>query len=187
MSAELSSHHPSPVHHASPWWLLRDVALVLAVFAAVGALAGVLWELWWTPPSGVVVDRTWVPDDAGLPELFTGTGQYVVVAGVGGLLAGAACAWFVDRVALLTLGAVVAGSVLATWLMLQVGTALAPPDPALVARTSADGTVLPGALEVVGASALASLPAGALTGLVVVFIGLTPVRPDPGTQHGHAG
>ncbi|GAA1475851.1 hypothetical protein GCM10009623_02970 [Nocardioides aestuarii] len=179
MSPELTTH-PAPAHHASPWWGLRDVVIVLLVFAAVGSLAGVVWELWWTPPTGVVVDHAWVPDDAGLRELFTGTGQYVVVALVAGLLAGAACAWFVDRVALLTLVTVVLGSALGAWLMLQVGLLLAPPDPAVAARTAADGTTLPGALEVSGAGALASLPAGALTGLVVVFIGLTPAQPEPG-------
>lgn len=187
MSPELTSPSASPVHHASPWWALRDVLIVLVGFAAVGALAGVLWEQWWTPPSGVVVDHVWVPDDAGLRELFTGTGQYVVVALVAGLLAGSACAWFVDRVALLTLVTVLAGSVLAAWLMLQVGTSLAPPDPTLAARDAADGTALPGTLEVSGAGALASLPAGALTGLVVVFIGLTPTRPGSTSEHHPAG
>lgn len=178
MPPELTGHSPAPVHHASAWWAWRDVAIVLLVFAVVGALAGVLWELWWTPPTGVVVEGAWVPDDAGLRELFDGTGQYVVVAFASGLLAGVVCAWLVDRVALLTLISVTAGSALAAWLMLLVGTSLAPPDPALAARSAADGTALPGTLQVSGAGALASLPAGALTGLVLVFIGLTPVRPN---------
>jgi hypothetical protein len=168
------------VHHASPWWLLRDVALVLGVFAAVGALAGVWWEAWWTAPSGVVVDQTWVPDETGLQGLFDGTGHFVVVALLCGTVAGAACAFYVDRVEILTLVTVVVGSVLATWLMLQVGTALAPPDPAALARTAADGTPLPGTLRVAGDGALVSLPVGALTGLVVVFIGLTPTRSSAG-------
>jgi hypothetical protein len=186
MSAELSAPTIDPVHHASRWWLLRDVAIVLLVFAAVGSLAGVLWELWWTPPSGVVVDHAWVPDDSGIRELFTGTGQYVVVGLGCGLLAGVLCAWFVDRSELLTLASVVAGSVLAGWLMLRVGTALAPTDPEVAARAAAEGTTLPGALEVSGAGALASLPAGALAGLALVFIGLTPTRPVPGRDRGTA-
>lgn len=179
MPPELTTH-TSPVHHASPWWGVRDVLIVLLVFAAVGSLAGVLWELWWTPPSGVVVDHAWVPDDAGLRELFTGTGQYVVVGLLSGLVAGAASAWFVDRVALLTLVTVVVGSALGAWLMLQVGLALAPPDPDVAARSVADGTALPGTLRVSGAGALASLPAGALTGLVIIFIGLTPTPAEAG-------
>jgi len=175
MSAGLTA---STTHHLSRWWLVRDVLLVLAVFAVVGALGGLVWELWWSPPSGVVVDRAWVPDDEGIRELFSGTALYVVVGLTVGVLAGAACAWFFDRVEVLTLVAVAAGSVLAAWLMLHVGLALAPPDPAGLAATAAEGTQVPGALEVEGEGALASLPAGALTGLVVVFIGLAPTRPS---------
>jgi hypothetical protein len=178
MSAELTAPHG--VRHASRWWLLRDVAIVLAVFAVVGALAGVWWELWWTPPSGVVLEGAWYPDDDGVRELFSATGLFVVVALTCGVLAGAACAWYVDRAEVLTMLAVLAGSVLATWLMLQVGQALAPPDPALAARTAVDLTELPGTLEISGDGALVSFPAGALTGVVVVFIGLTPSRRSRG-------
>lgn len=181
MSPELSEAAPVR-HHASRWWLVRDVAIVLVVFAVVGAVAGALWELWWTPPTGVVVDHAWVPDDVGVRDLFTGTGEYVVIAMVAGLLAGAGCAWFVDRVEVLTLAAVVAGSLLAAWLMLEVGGALGPPDPSLAARTAADGTALPGALEVSGTGALVTLPAAALAGLAVVFVGLTPTRPVRGVR-----
>ncbi len=180
MSAELTSTgHASddrPVHHASRWWLLRDVALVLGVFAVVGVAAGLWWEAWWTAPSGVVVDHAWVPDDSGVRGLFDGTAHFVIVALLCGTVAGAACAFYVDRVEILTLVSVLVGSVLATWLMLLVGTTLAPPDPDPLARTAAEGTELRGALEISGLGALLSLPAGALTGLVVVFIGLTPTR-----------
>lgn len=180
MPAELTGSRSAaghPAHHASRWWLLRDVGLVLAVFALLGAVGGVVWELWWTPPTGVVVDGEWVPDESGLRGLFDGTGHFVVVALVTGVLSGAACAFFVDRVELLTLAAVAVGSVLATWVMLQVGTALAPPDPVVLARTAEDGQQLLGTLRVVGHGALVSVPVGALTGLVVVFVGLTPTRP----------
>lgn len=180
MPAELSQTDHHVRHHASRWWLLRDVALVLGVFAVAGALGGVWWEAWWEAPNGVVVEQAWYPDDDGLRELFSGTALYVAVALVCGLLAGAVSAWFVDRVEILTLLLVVAGSVLGAWVMLQVGVALGPPDPAALARTAADGTELRGALEVSGDSALVGFPAGALLGLVVVFIGLTPTRPYRG-------
>jgi hypothetical protein len=48
-----------------------------------------------------------------------------------------------------------------------------------VARTAEDGTRVPGRLEVVGRSPFTALPAGALLGLIVVFIGLTG-RPGRG-------
>lgn len=180
MPAELSQTDHHVRHHVSRWWLLRDVALVLGVFAVAGVVAGVAWELWWEAPTGVVVDGAWFPDDAGLRQVFSGTALYITVALGGGVLAGAVSAWFVDRVEVLTLVLVVVGSVLAGWVMLQVGAALGPPDPAVLARSAADGTALRGSLEVSGDSALVGFPAGALLGLVVVFIGLTPTRASRG-------
>ena len=97
----------------------------------VGALAGLVWESWWTPPSGVVRGHAWTVDFYESRGLFSGTALYVVVGLLGGILVGVTSAYFVDRVELVTLAAVAAGSVLAAWLMLQVGTALAPPDPAV--------------------------------------------------------
>jgi hypothetical protein len=60
--------------------------------------------------------------------------------------------------------------------MLQVGSALAPPDPAVLARTAPDGTRLPGTVEVSGNWPLGAFPAGALLGVAVIYIGLTSTR-----------
>jgi len=150
--------------------------VVIAASAALGALCGVIWELWWTPPTGLVLDGVWYPDVEGVRQLFSDTGLYVIVGVVGGMLLGAASAWLFDRVELLTLAVVGVGSVLAGWLMLQVGTALAPPDPTAAASTADDYTELPGTLEIDGDGAFVAFPAGALTGVAVVFIGLRPTR-----------
>ena len=174
MSAELTS--TTPHHHASRWWVLRDVVLVLTMAALLGVGCGVVWELWWTPPSGLVLEQVWYPDSDGVRQQFSGTGLYVVVGVAGGVVLGAVCAWLFDRVELVTLAAVAVGSALAGWLMFVVGTTLAPPDPTTVARTSADYTELPGTLEVDGDGPFVAFPAGAMTGLTVVFIGLTPTR-----------
>src|SRR6478735_6775267 len=92
--------------------LAVQLGLVVAGLAAAGALAGVVWQWIWTPTIGVVVDHKWTAGDAiGLQHEFSGTGWYVVVGTVAGLLAGAAAALLVDRVPLLTLAAVVVGSV----------------------------------------------------------------------------
>ena len=146
----------------------------VAVLAGAGALAGVVWEWAWSPTLGVVVDHHWVAqDEAGLRGQFSGTGWYVVVGTVTGLLAGALVALLLDRTPLLTLVAVVVGSVLGAWLMLEVGTALGPADPTSLARTAADGTELPSALTVTERSPWIALPAGALVGLTLVFFGLS--------------
>ncbi len=149
---------------------------MLALAALVGALAGVIWEWWWAPPTGLVIDHAWYPDLEGVKQLFSGTASYVVVGLAGGVLLGTVSAWFFDRHEVVTLLTVAAGSVLAAWLMVQVGTALSPPDPAISARTAEDYTELPGALQVEGDGALGAFPAGALTGVAVIFIGLAPTR-----------
>lgn len=154
--------------------LVVQLALVVLVLALAGALAGVVWEWIWSPTIGVVVDHQWTAGDAlGLQHQFSGTGWYVVVAAVAGLVAGIAVTLLTDRIPLLTLAGVVVGSVLAAWLMLQVGTALGPPDPATAARSAADGTRLPDHLAVSGRSPFIAFPVGALLGLVLVFIGLS--------------
>jgi len=166
----------TPTRHVSPGWLVRDVVLVLVACAAVGALAGVVWEAWWTPPSGVVRGHVWSLDFSESRGLFSGTALYVVVGLLGGILVGVTSAYFVDRVELVTLTAVAVGSVLAAWLMLRVGTALAPPDPAVAAQTSPNKTVLPDTLAVSGSWPLGAFPAGAMIGVAVVYIGLTSTR-----------
>jgi hypothetical protein len=160
-----------------------QLGLVVAALAAVGALAGVVWQWIWTPTIGVVVDHHWTAGDAlGLQHEFSGTGWYVIVALVAGLVAGVAVALLVDRVPLLTLAAVVVGSALAAWLMLVVGTALGPPDPDVAARTADDGTRLPMQLSVTGHSPWVALPSGALIGLLFVFIGLSPRHRTPSVE-----
>jgi hypothetical protein len=151
-----------------------QLVLVVAVLAATGALAGVVWQWVWTPTDGVVVDHRWTAGDAiGLQHEFSGTGWYVVVALLAGLVAGIAVALVADRAPLLSLVAVVIGSAVAAWLMLVVGTALGPPDPETVARAADDGTRVPDDRSVSGRSPFIAFPVGALLGLVLVFIGLS--------------
>jgi hypothetical protein len=163
--------------------VVLQLGLVVVALAAIGALAGVVWQWVWTPTVGVVVDHHWSAGDAiGLQHEFSGTGWYVVVALVAGLVAGIAVALLADRVPLLTLAAVVVGSALAAWLMVVVGTALGPPDPDVAARTAADGTRLPMQLTVTGHSPWIALPSGALLGLLFVFIGLSPRQQPPSVE-----
>jgi hypothetical protein len=152
---------------------LRQAAIVVVVFAAAGVLAGVVWELVWTPPVGVVVDHEWLMGLAGLQAEFSATGVYVVVASVAGLVTGALCALFLDRAELVTLVAVVVGAVLAGWVMVQVGHALGPPDPRELAETASNRSRLPSDLRIVGKSPYVAFPAGATLGLAVVLLGLS--------------
>lgn len=155
-------------------------ALVVAVLAVTGALAGVVWQWLWTPPSGIVFDHQWVPLNAiELQQEFSATGWYVVVALVAGLLAGIGVALVLDAAPLVTLAAVVVGSAAGAGLMSLVGSALGPADPDGLAKTAKDGAHLPAALSVTGLSPYIALPVGALIGLLVVFIGVSDRRRRP--------
>jgi hypothetical protein len=157
--------------------VLVEALVVAALVAAVGALAGVVWEWVWSPPTGVVVHQRWVAaSEAGLRGQFTGTGWYVVVAAVAGLLVGAVVALVADRRPLVTLGSVVVGTLLGAWLMRVVGVALGPDDPAVLARSVKQGTHLPDMLRVSGASPYVAYPTGALLALALVFLCLSTVR-----------
>ncbi|MFC6285622.1 hypothetical protein ACFP3Q_00620 [Nocardioides sp. GCM10027113] len=156
-----------------------QAVVVVAAFAAGGALAGVLWEWLWTPQQGVAIDGQWLLDSEALGSEFSGTALYVLVGAAVGLLLGVAVALLLPDHELVTLGATVVGSVLAAWLMWRVGLALDPPDPAVVARTAPDRTPVPGDLDVVGRSPFTALPTGALVGLVAVFVGFTRHRKPP--------
>jgi hypothetical protein len=166
-----------PVGPAAGWrrplrLLLRALAVV-AVMAAAGALAGVVWEWWWAPPGGVVLHHQWVQFETDVRHDFSGTGTYVVVAVVAGAVVAAAIALLVDGAEVLTLVAVLGGSLLAGWLMHRVGVALGPPDPDPLAASAADGTHLPSNLVVSGDTTWRAFPAGALAGLVIVWLGLS--------------
>lgn len=151
--------------------------LVVAVLAAVGALAGLVWQWAWTPPMGIVVDHQWVPLDAiELAQEYSATGWYVVVGVVAGLISGVVVSLLLDRVPLVTLAALVVGAALGAWLMSVVGTAVGPADPDVLARTAADGKHLPMALAVTGKSPYAAIPVGAVLGLILVFVGVSGRR-----------
>lgn len=163
---------PSRARGLVPYAL--EVVAVLVLFAAVGAGCGWLWFELWDQPVGTVAGRRWFTDEEGLRNVFGGTAWYVVIAAVAGLVAGAVAAGFGRRWPLLTLGAVIAGSALAAWLMHLVGLQLSPPDPETVARTADDGTKLRGRLSLEGeVSPYLAWPMGSLVGLMVVNFALS--------------
>ncbi len=147
-----------------------DVVAVMALFAALGAGCGWLWFQVWTPPTGTVSDGRWfVGGEESLGRVFDGTAWYVVCGAGGGLLGGALATLVARRSPLATLVAVVAGSVLAAWLMLRVGLELSPADPETLAKTAANGTELPGRLTLEGGrSPYLAWPIGSLIALMVL-------------------
>lgn len=158
-----------------PAWL--EFLLVVALLAGAGVVGAFIWEWLWTAPVGVVIDHQWMAEDeAGLQGQFDSTGWYVVVASAVGLVGGLLAALFLDRWPLLTLAAILVGSAVGSFLMLRIGLALGPADPLALALDAVDGTRLAGELAVSERSPWVAMPAGALVGLALVFVGLTPRR-----------
>jgi hypothetical protein len=143
---------------------------VLVAYVVVGALAGVVWEWLWKPPAQVVQQHhLYYADYGSLRRVFTGTGLYAIVAAVAGALVALAAALLTRRHELLTLAAVVLGSLLAAYTMHAVGVALGPADPAALAETARDGTRVSAQLAVHGKTPYLVWPMVSLFVLAVVF------------------
>ncbi|PUA80541.1 hypothetical protein C7S10_12290 [Nocardioides currus] len=153
---------------------------IVAVFAAVGAVAGVVWEWLWDAPVGVAYQDQWFLEPAGPDYAFSGTGWYVVVALVAGALTAFALGWWWPRHEVASLAAIVVGSVLAGWVMFRVGHSLGPQDPRVLAAGKADFTAIPSDLTLAGvdgeprlfrldSAAMAAFPIGAMIASVYVF------------------
>jgi len=151
---------------------LRRLLLILLGCAVVGVLAGVVWEAVWTAPTGLVYQGEWQLDGEGVQVDVSGTGLYVIIGFCAGLLIGVASALTARNREVATLVTVAVGSVLAAALMAVTGQALGPPDPHPLAAGKKDFTEIDAELEVEGISPYVALPAGALTGLALCFVGL---------------
>jgi hypothetical protein len=159
-----------------------QAVVFLVVFAASGVLAGVVWERLWVAPVGVAYEGQWFLEPAGPDFSFSGTGWYVVVALVAGALTALVLGWGWPRHELISLIAIVVGSMLAGWVMFRVGHALGPQDPRVLAVGQADLTPIPSDLTLAGmdgqprlfwfdSSALAAFPIGAMLASIYVFLG----------------
>jgi hypothetical protein len=166
---------------------VRTAALILLAYVVLGAVAGAVWEVVWTPP-GQVIDQHQLYYDsyASLRRVFTGTGLYVVVGGVASALLALVIALLARGRELLTLLLVVVGSAIAAVLMLKVGTTLGPSDPAGLAAHTAGRASVPGQLTVEGKTVLLVKspyliwPTASLLVLAVVFFAWPSPRPPRG-------
>jgi ABC-type Fe3+ transport system permease subunit len=173
MSGQLS--HPAPTWQppAEPRPTARrvaiDVVAILMAFGVVGVACGFLWEHVWNPPAGLAYQHKWLLDGDGLPNDFSGTGLYAVIGAVAGLVLGLVLALLLDRDEVISLAAILAGAVLAAYLMWAVGRALGPPNPNTLASTADDFEPIPADLRVHGKAAFLAFPTGAMLAATAVF------------------
>ena len=172
--------------------LLRAAVVVLAGLA-LGALGGVVWELLWTPPTGAAWQGRWIPDPDGAAHVVDATALFLFVGLGYGLVYGSVAALTARGHELVTLGAVLVGSLLAARVTLWVGRALGPTDADSTAAGMDDLEPLRGSLELpagsapwwpeaFGSSALLAPAIAALGCLVVVWLAGARRRTAPQPQ-----
>jgi len=161
---------PAPTTRA----LAVPALVVTGAGAALGALGGWLWYLWWGPPNtGSIYDTvTWGPrwldlSDEGIAQQFAGPGEYAVIAFGFGVLLGVLAAVLGRRREFVALAGLVVGTALAAYVSWAVGTALSPPDPQRYATEANVCRELPckeysAAIELSGWTPLLAWPIGAL-------------------------
>lgn len=155
---------------------------LVAGFAVLGTVCGLVWQWAWRPPPGVVYGDEWFLDPSGPDVGFAGTGLYVLIAAGAGLVAGLLVAWRLHGHEMVTLAGVLVGSTLAAWVMYAVGHALGPADPDLLAIGADDFSRLPAELDVgdespfapFGSAAAVAFPLGAVVGLAVLYLTWSP-------------
>ena len=165
---------------------------VVVAYVVVGALAGVVWEWLWNAPTQVVEQHQLFYTDYGaLRQVFTGTGLYALIGAVASALLALVAGLLTRRHELLVLAAVTLGSLAAAFTMHAVGVALGPPDPAIAAKTAADGTHLSAQLVVNGKTPYLVWPMVSLFVLALVFFAWPGSRgrhrDDPATEPAEAG
>ena len=156
--------------------LVRDTAVVLAWFVAVGLIGAVLW--WQLTP---LAEFTRTADNGSMGEEDLGRqvaadGWYFVIAAVGGLLGGIALLALRRRDPVAMVVLVAAGGVLAGWLMLRIGLWLGPPDPQTVLPGASVGDKVPLQLEPQAPGVQFVWPIAALVGAIGVIWGIDDHR-----------
>lgn len=152
---------------------VNDALIVLAWSVVTALLAALLW--WQQTP---LAEFTRV-DDAGkgamgeqeLARQVGADGWFFVLAAVFGFLSGVVLLWWRRRDPLLTVVLVALGAVLSTWLMLEIGLALGPPDPGTVLPTVDIGDEVPVQLQVQAHGLYATWGVAALIGAMGVIWG----------------
>lgn len=162
------THSRLPAHR-----LIRPLvegAAILGIFALAGVVCGWIWEARWTAPTGVVYRGKWYPDGTGTDRMFDGTGSFVVIAAIAGLLLGLVCAWLFTASEIGTVLAALAGGALAAWIMHTVGLHLAPGDPVGRARDGVEVAKVSGTLQTYGDSYRVAFPGAAMVGPTLVYL-----------------
>ncbi|MGN6253080.1 MAG: hypothetical protein ACTHNS_14855 [Marmoricola sp.] len=174
--------------HGAPWSgarslrrsALLDVVLVLLTLAVLGVVGGFVWSALVDAPSFVRTAGGAQMDQIQLSDIVTIDGWYFTVAAIGGLLAGIVLMLLRPHRPVLMVVMLTLGGALAAWVMLRVGLAAGPPDPAAVLEHAAVGTRAPVRLRVHAGGVDYAWPGAALLGALLVLLLVSPRRDAAG-------
>ncbi|MFC6153269.1 hypothetical protein [Nocardioides yefusunii] len=119
---------------------LVRAAWVVGLGLLLGAVAGVVWEAWWTPPTGAALGGRWLPDTAGSTEVVDAFGTFAVVGGVLGVVYGLAVVLVARGRDVVTALSLFVGALLSARVAEAVGGWLGPEDADAVAAQAEDLT-----------------------------------------------
>jgi hypothetical protein len=162
---------------------LRDAGIVAAWFVVAGILGAVVW--WQLTPLAEftrTVDNG-VMDEQQLAKQVATDGWFVVISAIGGLVSGIALLSWRRRDPVLMVVLLALGGGLATWVMLQAGLALGPPDPSGVLPHAKTGAKIPIRLDPTATGIYVTWSVTALLGAIGVIWGTDGVARRQRDEH----
>lgn len=156
-----------------------DVVATAFVFAVLGAVGAVLWYHQADLPTFTRVGHGGEMNQIQLSKLIGIDGWFFAIAAVGGLLAGVVLTVARSRRPVLMVLLVIAGSVLASWLMLSIGLQLGPGKTSVALAHAAKGATVPVRLKPQATGVEFAWPICALVGaLIVILFSRVPADPE---------
>ena len=150
---------------------VNDALIVLAWSVSLALVAA---SVWWRVTPLAEYTRTAENGSMGEQQLarqVNADGWFFVVALVAGLITGFVLVFWRRRDPLAMVILVTLGAILSTWVMVEIGLVLGPPDPADVLPKASVGETVPLQLKVQATGVYASWGVGALLGALAAIWG----------------
>ncbi len=168
---------PVPEPRVTAAQVARASLIALAVFAALGLLAGWVWARWAEPAGYVVTSHGAVMGELQAGQRFGVDADYSALAGAGGLLAGSLLGWRQGRLGWVQPVVVALAAGLAAVIAWRLGVTLGPPPPAQALKGAQLGDLVPEELDVHAKGLLLLWPIAALVGSLASAAAHRPASP----------
>ncbi len=149
---------------------LGDAAAVVGLFATLGVVGAVVWDLVTPLAEFTRTAENGTMDEEELARQFGATGWFFLIAAIGGFASGLVLLLWRRRNPILTVVLVAVGGAVATLVMVLVGLALGPSDPNDVLATVAVGDTVPLQLRVEGSGIYAVWSIAAMAGALAALL-----------------